>query len=276
MIDNIGEFVTGTIELFQKIWDDVLDPIITPFLETLSWLWDKHIKGLIEKVGDFIGKLVNGALEIWNKFIQPIVVNLLDKLAPAWAFISNLVIGVLGSIIAVVSDVIGGIIEFLGGLIDFITGVFTGNWKKVWEGVKSIFKGIIDAIAGIFKFPINLIIDAINSFIAGLNKLQIPDWVPVVGGMGLNIPKIPKLARGGVVENPTLAVVGEAGKEAVMPLERNTGWIDQLASKLADKTGGGGGTIKLIVKLGEDTIFDKFIEYTKEKSFETNGEVVFV
>lgn len=275
LIDNIGEFVTGIIELFQKIWDKIIEPIITPFLETLSWLWDKHIKGLIEKVGDFIGKLVNGVLEIWNKFIQPIILYLIDKLAPAWAFISNLVISVFGSIIGVVSDVIGGIIEFLGGVIDFITGIFTGNWKKAWEGVKSIFKGIVDALVGILKFPINLIIDGINSFIAGLNKLSIPDWVPVVGGLSLNLPKIPKLARGGIIDSPTVAVVGEAGKEAVMPLERNTGWIDQLATKIGEKIGGGSGDMKLIVKLGEETIFDRFIQYSREKSFETNGEVVF-
>ena len=276
LIDNIGEFVTNIIALFQKIWDKVLEPIITPFLETLSWLWDKHIKGLVEKVGDFIGKLVNGALEIYNKFISPILMWLIDKLSPAWSFISNLVIGVFGSIIAVISDVVGGIIGFLGGLIDFIVGIFTGNWKKAWNGVKDMFKNVIDAIVGIFKFPINLIIDGLNSFIAGLNKIEIPDWVPVVGGMGLNIPKIPKLAQGGIIDKPTIAMVGEAGKEAVMPLERNTGWIDQLASKLGDKIGGATGDIKLIVKLGEEAIFDRFIEYGKQKSFETNGEVVFV
>lgn len=275
LIDNIGEFITGIIALFQKLWDNVLDPIITPFLEMLSWLWDEHISGLVKTVGDFIGKLVNGALELWNKFIQPIVMWLLDVLAPPWAYICNLVIGVFGSIIAVISDVVGGIIEFLGGVIDFIVGIFTGNWKKAWEGVKSIFKGIIDAIVGIFKLPINLIIDAINSFISGLNAIKIPDWVPGVGGLSLNIPKIPKLARGGIIDEPTMAVVGEAGKEAVMPLERNTGWIDQLASKLADKIGGG-GNIQLTVKLGEEAIFDRFIEYGREKSFETNGEVVFV
>lgn len=273
LIDNIGEFATKTIELFQKIWDDVLEPIVTPFLETLSWLWDEHISKIIEKVGDFVGKLVNGALEIYNKFIQPIVVWLLDKLSPAWAFLSNAVIGVLGSILAVVGDVIGSIIGILGGIIDFIVGIFTGNWKKAWNGVKDIFKNIVDGLVGIFKFPINLIIDGINSFIAGLNKIKIPDWVPAVGGKGINIPKIPKLARGGIVDSPTFAMIGEAGKEAVMPLENNTGWIDTLAEKLANKVGGNGNPIQLVVKLGEDTIFDKFIDYMGDKDFETNGEV---
>ena len=273
LIDNIGEFATKTIELFQKIWDDILEPIITPFLETLSWLWDKHIKQMIENVGDFIGKLINGALEIYNKFIQPIRLWIMDKLAPVWAYLSNLIIGALGTVISFIADTVSRIFKYLGGVIDFIVGIFTGNWKKAWEGVKSIFGSIFDGLVALAKFPINLIIDGINSFIAGLNKIKIPDWVPAVGGKGINIPKIPKLARGGIVDSPTFAMIGEAGKEAVMPLENNTGWIDTLAEKLANKVGGSGNPIQLVVKLGEDTIFDKFIDYIGDKDFETNGEV---
>lgn len=272
LVDNIGEFVTTTISLFQKIWDDVLSPIIQPFLETISWLWDKHLKGLIQNIGNFIGKLVNGALEIYNKFIAPLINWLIDKLAPAWSFLSNLIVGVLGTVFGVVSDVFSAIFKILGGVIDFITGIFTGNWSKAWEGVKSIFKGIIDAIAGIFKAPINLIIDGINAFIGGLNKIKIPDWVPVVGGMGFHINKIPKLAQGGVIDKPTIAMIGEAGKEAVIPLENNTGWITELANQLNNKNGGG-QPIQLVVKIGEDTILDKFIKGINEKAFESNGEV---
>lgn len=275
LIDNIGEFVTGTIALFQKIWDDVLEPIITPFLETLSNLWETKISVMIKKVGDFVGKLVNGALTIWNEFVNPVIMWLIDKLAPVWAYISSTISGHLDSIVSFVSDCVGGIADWLGGIIDFLVGVFTGDWKKAWQGVKDAFKGIVDTFLAIFKFPINLIIDGINAFISGLNKVQVPDWVPLVGGKGINIPKIPKLASGGIIDSPTVALVGEAGKEAVMPLERNTGWIDQLASKIGDKIGGGAGNIKLTVKLGEDAIFDKFIEYGRNKSFETNGEVVF-
>jgi len=272
LIDNIGQFVTTTINLFQKIWDDVLEPIITPFLETLSWLWDKHLKGLIKNVGDFVMKLVNGALEIYNKFIAPILSWLMDKLAPAWAFLSNVIVGVLGTILGVVTDVFSAIFKILGGVIDFITGIFTGNWKKAWNGVKDIFKGIIDGLAGIFKAPINLIIDGINSFIAGINKVKIPDWVPVVGGKGFHIDKIPKLAQGGVIDKPTIAMIGEAGKEAVIPLESNTGWITELANQLNGKTNGG-QPYQIIVKIGEDTILDKIVDGINQKSFENNGEV---
>lgn len=215
LVNNIGEFVQKTIDLFQSIWDNVLEPIITPFLETLSWLWDEHLKGLIEEVSTFILKLTNGALEIYNNVIEPIVSWLLEKLSPAFTYIGGLITGVFGTVVSFISDAVKSIFKIFGGIIDFITGVFTGNWKKAWNGVKNVFKGIFDGLVNVFKTPINFIIDGINAFIKGLNKIKIPDWVPVVGGKGFNMSTIPKLAQGGYVRanNPQLAIVGDNKRE---------------------------------------------------------------
>lgn len=215
LVNNIGEFVQNIIGLFQSIWDNILEPIITPFLETLSWLWNKHLKGLIEEVGKFIGKLVNGALEIYNKFVQPIIVWIMEKLSPTWSYLSSLVIGVFGTIVGFISDTAKSIFKIFGGIIDFITGVFTGNWKKAWEGIKNIFKGIFDGLVGIFKTPLNLIIDALNAFIKGINKIKVQDWIPVIGGKSVKISTIPKLANGGYAKanNPQLAIVGDNKRE---------------------------------------------------------------
>lgn len=277
LVDNVGEFATNIIALFQSIWDNVLEPIVTPFLETISWLWDKHLKGMIKSLGDLVMSVVNGALEIYNKFIQPIVLWLLDKLAPAWAFLSSTVIGIVGSIIGFISDLITGITKVLTGIIDFIVGIFTGNWRKAWDGVKSIFSGIWDALTGVVKGVINVIIDVLNGFVAGINKISfdVPDWVPVIGGKkwGFNIKKIPKLAMGGVVDKPTVAQIGEAGREAIIPMERNLGALEKLSTMIGDKINGNGQPIQLVVKIGEDTILDKFIEGIRDKNFETNGEV---
>lgn len=278
LINNIGEFATKIIGLFQSIWDNVLEPIITPFLETLSWLWDEHLSKMVTALGDLIASVVNGALEIYNKFIDPIVKWLLDILAPIWATFTNYIVGAMGTILAVISDVITGVIKVFKGIIDFITGIFTLNWSKAWDGIKSIFTGIWDALLGVVKGVINTVIDVLNGFVGGINKIgfDVPDWVPVIGGKrwGFNIPKIPKLAQGGIVDKPTYAMIGEAGTEAVMPLERNTGWIDKLADKLANKIGNtGSNPIQLVVKIGEDTILDKVIQGMRDKDFETNGEV---
>ena len=94
---------------------------------------------------------------------------------------------------------------------------------------------IYNGLESIAKKPLNYIIKAVNSMIKGLNKIKLPDWVPGLGGKGINIPEIPMLAKGGIVDSPTIAMVGEAGREAVMPLENNTGWITDLANKVAER-----------------------------------------
>ncbi|WP_394898942.1 phage tail protein [Clostridium paraputrificum] len=156
---------------------------------------------------------------------------------------------ILNAYLTNVKTVLDGVKRFFSGIIDFIAGVFTGNWDRAWKGVKNIFKGIWDSFTGIAKAPINMIIGLINGMISainvairGINKLswEVPSWVPIIGGetWGFDIPqlgKVPYLAKGGIVDSATLAVIGEAGKEAVMPLENNTGWISLLADKLASR-----------------------------------------
>ncbi|MDU4939621.1 MAG: hypothetical protein E6X34_14305 [Clostridium sp.] len=180
---------------------------------------------------------------------------------------------VLNAYLANVKNVLDGVKRFLSGIIDFIAGVFTGNWDRAWKGVKNIFKGIWDSFVGIAKAPINMIIGLINGMISainvaiiGINKLswEVPDWVPIIGGesWGFDIPqlgKVPYLAKGGIVDSATLAVVGEAGKEAVMPLENNTGWITELAYKLAVLSPQQGHNfidrpIEIILKIGDTTL----------------------
>lgn len=277
ILDNLGQFVTNTIGLFRSIWDNVLAPIIQPFLEMLTKLWNEHIKGMVDQVVDFVAKLVVFGLQIYNNFIAPIVRFLLEILRPAFVTVGNIIANVFGTIVGTISTVVGSIFGILGGLIDFLTGVFTGNWRKAWDGVKSIFSNIVNGLGAIFKAPLNLIIDLINGMISGINSIKIPDWVPGIGGKNLNIPKIPKLARGGIVDRATLAVVGEAGKEAVMPLENNTGWITQLAGQIAEQIGGGSGQpVNLTVKIGEDTIIRKVIDGINDQSYMNNEGVITV
>ncbi|MGL4571979.1 MAG: hypothetical protein ACRCVJ_13040 [Clostridium sp.] len=152
--------------------------------------------------------------------------------------------GILGSLLnnflQKVSGIWNSIKQIFKGIIDFVAGVFTGDWKRAWQGVQNIFGGIFNGLKALVKSPLNAVIDLINWAIGGINDaltMKVPDWVPVIGGKGwsVDIPKIPKLARGGIVDSATLAVVGEAGKEAVMPLENNTGWITDLATKVATR-----------------------------------------
>lgn len=107
------------------------------------------------------------------------------------------------------------------GIITFLEGVFTGNWKKVWTGVKTIFKGAFEALAGFAKRPLNQVIGLVNSVISGLNGIKIPSWVPKLGGKGINLPKIPMLARGTDNWSGGIAQVHEKGGE-IIDLPRGT------------------------------------------------------
>lgn len=137
--------------------------------------------------------------------------------------------------------VISGLKTMLGGVISFVTGVFTGNWSRAWNGVKNIFGGAWEALKGLAAAPLNGVIALANKAIGALNgiSVKIPDWVPKFGGrsFGVNIPKIPQLADGGIVSKPTLAMIGEGNEsEAVVPL-----------SKLAAMTTGGGAAANMTV-----------------------------
>ena len=280
IVNNIGEFAVGVVEIFQSIWDNVIDPIITPFLNAFEEAWNGTLQDVVADVFDYVLRLVEFSLRIWNEFIQPIIMWLTKKLKPCFTVIGQYIGDTFDTIIGTVVAVVKGIIKYLNSILDFWESVFAGDFKKAGNDLKNAFTGLLDVVIGVFKGMINGFIDTLNGMIGGLNLIEfdMPDWVPVIGGkeFGLNIPKIPKLARGGIIDSPTYAMVGEAGKEAVMPLERNTGWIDQLADSIGEKVGGVAGNIQLVVKLGEEAIFNRFIEYGKAKAFETNGEVAFI
>lgn len=229
LLTNISTLIENIRKMFQKLWDQILKPIVIPFLEEMNKLWDSHLKGLVSELGEFIMKLVNGALEIINKFFVPILGWLFDKLAPGFVRGFNDMIKTVSWAIGVIADVLKGVTKELGGIIDFLTGVFTGNWKKAWQGLSDIFKGIADGLYAIIKGPLNLIIDGINKMIDGMNKIKIdvPDWIKNIPGVpdgiksfGINIDRIPRLATGtNYVAQEGLAYLHQG--EAVVPEKYN-------------------------------------------------------
>jgi hypothetical protein len=96
----------------------------------------------------------------------------------------------------------------------------------VFDAIKTGIKGGMDAITGYLTFVMGVykgIFNAIGKLwnnTIGKLKFKIPDWVPGIGGNGFEVPDIPMLANGGIVSSPTLALIGERGPEAVIPLDR--------------------------------------------------------
>ena len=263
-LDNIGEFINSTLDLFQSLWDNIIAPIIEPLLDEFQNLWDDHLRDTLKNVWDFIIELYNAAMDIYNEFVVPVITVLTKVLKPIVESVFSGIARFLKITIGGMLDVFNGIITTLKGIVNFIAGVFTGDWERAWEGLKTIFKGVFDSLEAIALTPINLIINAVNTLIGGLNKfkIDIPQWVADLAGVkggsiGFNIPKIPELAKGGIIDQPTLAMIGETRrKEAVLPLEGpNMGWVKDIARELVAEMGGGsGGSGDIIIQLDGEVI----------------------
>lgn len=184
-----------------------------------------------------------------------------------------------------------GIKSVFSGVANFFRTTFNNAWngvKAIFNAGGKIFEGIKEGITNAFKSIVNAMITGINKVVAipfnkvnnllnTIRNVKIPviNKKPFKGLWAQNplpVPQIPKLARGGIIDRPTYAMIGENGKEAVMPLERNTGWIDKLALKI-NESNNSDTPIKVVVNIGDDTVFEKVISAIRNKDFETNGEV---
>lgn len=243
---NIVEgLFTGIIDAFKGIGTWLYDHVLTPFIEGFKNCFGIHSpsKVMAEMGGYIIQGLYNAVSEGIAK-IKEIFTKLLNAVKGVFK-------GIGKWFKKTFSDAFGGVKTILNGIIMFVKGIFTGSWKKAWQGVKKIFKGVWDTLYSVVKAPINLIIGAVNKMtsaiesavnwiIDGINSLSfdVPDWVPGIGGETfgfdldtISIPEIPKLATGGLATAPTLAMVGDnrnakADPEVISPLSKLQGMLD--------------------------------------------------
>lgn len=194
LLPIILNIITTLLPILTSIITDIL-PIITTLLQTLMPIISQLVTDVLPIILSVIQELLPPIRELINA-VLPVLMSVLQALMPVIQVLAGLFSGVLGTAIEAIKPIIEALTGVLRGIIDFVTGVFTGDWGKAWEGVKGIFENIVNGFIAIFKIPINGIIDLINVFIKGLNCLKIPDWVPGVGGIGINLPLIPKLEKG--------------------------------------------------------------------------------
>ena len=230
----INTVLPPLMELFKTIIDTLLPPIIDLFKQII----DAILPPLIDLFNVFIDTVLPPLMELITEIVDAILPPLLDIFNELAEIVLPLVITVFESLVPIIEP----IMQNIANIINIILALIKGDWEGVWEGIKTYLSngldtimGIVEGFKGIFvgifeaigklvsgvwnglvnhiKNNINNIIKLVNVFIGGLNKLQVPDWVPGVGGKGINIPKIPLLAEGGEIVQRGYAIVGEAGPE---------------------------------------------------------------
>lgn len=258
----LSDFLKFATPIFSTILD-ILGPIFKLALTLLRGVFDMvfaAIRGIIERADKTICERVNNIREFFR--------NLGEWMEGTFGFKWKNVFETVKNVVKVFRDFMGPIINSLEvifmGLTNFISGVFSGNWRRAWFGVRQIFESIVSGLSHIFKAPLNFMIDGINKFLSGIGKIKIPDWVPGVGGKGFSIPRIPRLAKGGIVSASTIANIGEAGTEAVIPLQRNTQGLDMIAEKISERLSlsqndGTGATYVIKLVLDDGRVITKMV-----------------
>lgn len=222
------------------------------------------LKGFIRGIIENFSRLFSSLKDVWRmikdvfKQLIGVIASLMPIFLPVLGFITGIFVAkivlafsiVLNKVIAVVTAIIGmfsGLLTVMSGVIEFIAGVFTGNWDRAWNGVKTIFSGLIQIIKslwqGIIDFltaPVNAVINLLDSVfknkIEGIKKLWdgLKTFLknPITGTVNLfkkekttksTIEKtskgMNKYARGGIANKPS--IFGEAGREIAIPLNKN-------------------------------------------------------
>lgn len=259
ILDAMGKAWESVRDIISSVYENVVKPVLEDFMVQLDWLWSKHLKPLWDNLMEFFGAFAEMVLAIWNEYLAPWIKNMVDVFGPVITTVVKYIMDSFSTAFAVVADIFNAMIEIFKGICKFITGVFTGDWGKAWEGIKDIFKGVWDGIVSLLKGSVNWIIDIVNTLIRAVNSalnlvidklntlsFDIPDWVPVVGGQkfGFDIPKvtmseIPKLANGGVITQPTLAMMGEyagasTNPEIVAPESKIRGLLDESMAAMGE------------------------------------------
>ena len=248
IINSIPMFVDALMQLLQALID-AMPTIIPQLVQGITTLITTLALQLTRP--DFLSLILQAALTLLMELVKciPQIITSLTEALPT--IIENIVAfltdpGNIGMIIDAAVQLFMGLVmavpQILGGLL----GAFGSLVGSLWNGITSMFgqfaSNFGNFIGGIFKNAINGVISFIENFINGPIDL-LNGFIGVIndqfGWIGVHIDPIgrvtlPRLAQGGVVNSATTAIIGEAGKEAVIPLENNTdNWAGLLASTLA-------------------------------------------
>ena len=215
-------WLTGIWENIQEIWNSILE-FFTSIWEAISEAFTTAVEAVSTFLSNAWNSIKTAAETVWNAisaFFTSIWSDIHSTFDNACSTISSL----FENFQTTVTNIWEAIKQVFNGVITFIRGVFTADWQTAWQGISDIFGGIANGLKSLFIGPINWIIDKINNFISGINNIQIPDWVPVVGGKGFNIPLIPRLKVGlDYVPSDMFPAFLHKG-EAVLTAEQATLW----------------------------------------------------
>lgn len=220
IFSGIGEWFSG---VFQGAWDAIVN-IFTPIGSWFGQRW-ADVTSALANIGawftDMFQKAWTGLTNIFSK-LGSWFGERWNDVTSALSKVASWIGDIFGKAFDAVKNAFSSIGDFFKGVWDTVKSIFVNAGQMVGEAVGGAFKSAVNAVLGTIENVVNGFIGMINGVLGVVRNLPGLGWVGSVSTVSL-----PRLARGGIVDSPTIAMIGEAGKEAVVPLE-NTGFIQTL------------------------------------------------
>lgn len=210
------------VAIFQGIWDGIV-AIFTPIGEWFSERWNDITTVLADVAkwfGDMFQKAWNALTNIFSS-IGTWFGERWNDVTTALANVATWFGNIFKTAFEAVKNAFSTIGSFFSGVWTTVKNIFVNAGQMVGSAVGGAFKSAVNAVLGTIENVVNGFIGMINGVIGLINK------IPGVSLGTVGTISLPRLARGGIVDSPTVAMIGEAGKEVVMPLE-NTGFLQTM------------------------------------------------
>lgn len=207
LIGGIRQVCEGFVDFIVGIFTGDIDRALT------------GVAGIFDGLGKAVGAVIDGLRDTLLSFLDWLDEKTGGQFHQTIEKAKGFIVRFFGDAQDFASDAIEAIKLIFSGLVEFIAGVFTNDWDRAWNGLKSIFKGVINGILTIYEAMVNNIISGLNVVIRGIKKFtafKLPDWMGGYSFNGISIPeipraRIPRLAAGAVIppNREFLAVLGD-------------------------------------------------------------------
>lgn len=205
---------------------------IVALIAIIAILWTKcewfrdGVMTLISTIWSVIQSVASFIMSIFSTVFS-VVISIVQNYVNFWITVWSTIFNVVSTVLTTIWNTIQSVFNFIWGIVSSVINNIISAFKNVANIVKTVFTNVKNSISNLFKgvvnvikSPINGLISVVNKVIKGLNKIKMPDWVPSIGGKGINIPLIPKLDTGtNYVAREGLAYLHEG--EAVVPKKYN-------------------------------------------------------
>ncbi|TCK03247.1 UNVERIFIED_ORG: phage-related protein [Anoxybacillus amylolyticus] len=219
-IKNVTSTVWNAIKsALTATWNGIKSAVSAVFnaIQTvISTVWNA-IRTVTTTVWNAIRSALTTAWNAIKSAVSSVFNAIRNVISTVWNAIRSVTSSVWNGVKSAISSVINGIRSGISSTFNSIRSIISSVWNGVKSATSSAWNSVVSSVRG----AVNKVIDFINRMINSINSVRIPipkipDWVPGIGGrgggsIGFNIPNIPRLATGGVVDRPTLAIVGDAG-----------------------------------------------------------------